>query len=241
MKVSEIFYSIQGEGLNSGMPQVFVRLFGCNLRCVWCDSKYAMIPEGYMDEEARKIWRSSAYEELTPRQVVDRIEKWPSMNICITGGEPLVQQKELLQLLRLLQNWNYYIQLFTNGSIWEPDSFRLCDMISMDMKPPSSGMQKKSILTFMEWLDHLRDTNGGLPEFEIKVVVQTQEDLEFALFKVYPKCPTTLILQPCVVDPTKELETLQSLTEVILNYNLKDVRVLPQLHKLIWPKEWRGK
>lgn len=215
MKISEIFYSIQGEGLNIGMPQIFVRLFGCNLRCVWCDSKYAMEGE---------------YEELTPRQVLDRIEKWPCKNICITGGEPLVQQRELYQLLKLLFRYNYYVQLFTNGTIWTPEIFDLCDFISIDMKPPSSGMESK--LEFLPWLDE---------KFEVKVVVQTQEDLEFALFKVYPKCPTTLILQPCVIDPAKELETLQSLTEVILNYNLKNIRVLPQLHKLIWPKEWRGK
>lgn len=215
MKVSEVFHSIEGEGLNSGMPQIFVRLYGCNLRCSWCDSKYSYEGE---------------YEELTPRQVMDKIEKWPCKNVCITGGEPLVQADELFQLLKLLAQWNYYVQLFTNGTIWAPEIFDLCDFISMDMKPPSSGM--KSNLEFLSWLDE---------KFEVKVVVQTQADLEFALFKVYPKCPTTLILQPCVTDPAKELETLQSLTKVILNYNLKNVRVLPQLHKLIWPKERRGK
>lgn len=230
MKVSEIFYSIQGEGLNSGMPQIFVRLFGCNLRCSWCDTPYAMMPKGYLDEEARKMWRSTAYEELTPQEVLKRIEKWPCKAVCITGGEPLVQDEELYKLLKFLFRYNYYVQLFTNGTIWTPEIFDLCDFISIDMKPPSSGM--KSNLEFLPWLDE---------KFEVKVVVQTQEDLEFALFKIYPKCPTTLILQPCVIDPTKELETLQSLTEVILNYNLKNVRVLPQLHKLIWPKEWRGK
>lgn len=219
MKVSEIFYSVQGEGLNIGMPQIFVRLYGCNLRCSWCDSKYAMEGE---------------YEELTPARIMTRIEQWPCKAVCITGGEPLVQRDELFKLLKLLRQWNYYVQIFTNGTIVDRQIFDFCDFISMDMKPPSSGMKGNlDLLTVMH--------NFHQFKFEIKVVVQDEKDLEFALRKVYPKFDGTLIIQPCVTDPTKELKLLQELTKKILRYNLKDIRVLPQLHKLIWPKEWRGK
>jgi len=109
----------------------------------------------------------------------------------------------------------------------------------MDMKPPSAG--KKSNVDFMTDLERLSNAIGDPIRFEVKVVVQTPEDLVYALYKVYPRCPTVFIIQPCVVDPINEISKLQELVESVLKYNLKNVRILPQLHKLIYPKAWRGK
>jgi len=162
-------------------------------------------------------------------QILHEIERIGTCKtVCITGGEPLIQKKGLEDLLHLLQQYNYFVHLFTNGSIWEPDIFKLCDFVSMDMKPPSSGMQKRCIKTYMEWMRNL-----DVP-FEVKVVIRDKKDLDFALFKIYPECPTTLILQPCYEPGFSERGEYKKLVETVLPLNVQNVRVLPQLHKLIW-------
>jgi len=225
MQVNEIFYSVQGEGLNIGMPQIFIRLFGCNLRCPWCDSKFS--------------YEGDNFETLNVRQIMERIGKYPCKAVSITGGEPLVQKEELLKLVKQLKADGYYVQLHTNGTIWAPEIFKLCDFISMDMKAPSAGM--KSNRDFMQDLWELPNAYGDRIKFEVKVVVQTGQDLAFALRTVYTKCPTTLIVQPCVVNPEKEIPELQKLIEKILTFRAQDIRILPQLQKLVYPKYWRGK
>lgn len=208
----EIYPSLQGEGLRIGEKQIFVRCYGCNLDCSWCDSKYAT--------------KSGDYLELTPKEVFEYISIHGHKSVCITGGEPLIQRKELRELLKLLQRYNYYVHLCTNGTIWDQAVFYLCDFISMDMKPPSSGM--KSNLQFLKRID--KEPEG---KFEVKVVVGSREDLRFALGDVYPEARNfTLILQP----EWNEL-TIHQLVEGLLGYNLKNVRVLPQLQKFIWGME----
>ncbi|MBN1258750.1 7-carboxy-7-deazaguanine synthase QueE [Candidatus Peregrinibacteria bacterium] len=99
LRVSEIFMSIQGEGPNVGRPAVFLRLNGCNLRCMWCDTKYALSGGKRMTEEA----------------VLEQIKRYPCDRLVITGGEPLLQQDDLTPLLKKLKN--YRIEVETNGSI----------------------------------------------------------------------------------------------------------------------------
>ncbi|MEM1582972.1 MAG: 7-carboxy-7-deazaguanine synthase QueE, partial [Candidatus Bathyarchaeia archaeon] len=88
MKISEIFFSIEGEGIEIGRPEVFVRLSGCNLRCSWCDTKYAL----------------KNGKEMSIEEIIQEIGKYPCKNISITGGEPLLQRKELLELVKRLKN-----------------------------------------------------------------------------------------------------------------------------------------
>jgi len=97
--VSEIFYSIQGEGPNAGKPAVFLRLAGCNLKCVWCDSGFAAMTN----------------DAMTNDQLLKKIRQFPCRHLVITGGEPLLQQNGLIPLLEKLEN--YYIEVETNGSI----------------------------------------------------------------------------------------------------------------------------
>ena len=105
MKITEIFYSCQGEGFSSGQPTVFVRLSGCNLaeNCpINCDTKYS--------------WKGGL--EMNPEEVFDRIETLPHKGrICITGGEPLLQQDEVAYLCKLLKMRGYFIEIETNGTI----------------------------------------------------------------------------------------------------------------------------
>lgn len=97
MQISEIFYSLQGEGVNIGVPAVFLRLAGCNLRCEWCDTKYS--------------WGSG--EKMNIPEILQKIKKYPAKHLVVTGGEPLMQQEELSKLLQKLPD--YYIEVETNG------------------------------------------------------------------------------------------------------------------------------
>ncbi|PIZ75254.1 7-carboxy-7-deazaguanine synthase [Candidatus Peregrinibacteria bacterium CG_4_10_14_0_2_um_filter_38_24] len=101
MQVCEIFYSIQGEGQEIGQPAIFLRLQGCNLRCKFCDTAYS--------QEIKKKF------EISTDKILKKIKKFPAKHIVITGGEPLLQQKELIPLLKNLKN--YFIEIETNGTI----------------------------------------------------------------------------------------------------------------------------
>jgi len=101
MIISEIFYSIQGEGPNIGKPSIFLRLAGCNLKCKWCDTKYAL--------------NSANFKSMTNKKIIQKIKKYPCKNVVITGGEPLLQQDGLKELLDAM--YGYKIELETNGSL----------------------------------------------------------------------------------------------------------------------------
>ena len=131
MKINEIFYSLQGEGVYMGLPMTFVRVTGCNLRCQWCDTKYA-----YYDGD-----------ELSINEILARLEKHPTKHICITGGEPMTHE-ETPELINQLINQGLIIYLETNGSIFLGKLPRADTLkISMDIKCPSSGEELKMNFT----------------------------------------------------------------------------------------------
>lgn len=119
LKVTEIFSSVQGEGLRTGEPTIFVRLTGCNLRCPFCDTKYA--------------WAGG--EDYTSEQILASIKnirnKDPIDWVCLTGGEPLIQKIE--DLVRSLRRDGFKVQIETNGTLFRPLRF---DWISLSPKPP---------------------------------------------------------------------------------------------------------
>lgn len=133
MKISEIFKSIQGEGLNQGRPCIFIRLAGCNLSCSWCDTAYA---------------RSGGLE-TTVDEVLDVAWRLHGDHFCITGGEPLMQSAELLTLVRKLHAHGSTVEIETNGT-YDFTPFQLYATICMDVKCPSSG--EKSDLGLIERL-----------------------------------------------------------------------------------------
>lgn len=108
--ISEIFHSIQGEGPNIGKPAVFLRLFGCNLDCAWCDSKYALTLTNTKTSTSNCNSKSYSCD-----QILKKIQKYPCKHFVITGGEPALQQDALIPLLEGLKG--YYIEIETNGSI----------------------------------------------------------------------------------------------------------------------------
>ncbi|MED5418223.1 MAG: 7-carboxy-7-deazaguanine synthase QueE, partial [Verrucomicrobiota bacterium] len=117
MLVAEIFYSIQGEGLLAGVPSVFVRTSGCNLRCRWCDTPYASWePEG---------------ETLSVEDIMDRVGEHPATHVVLTGGEPMMA-KGIYDLARQLKASGYHLTIETAGTI-EPEGI-VCDLASLSPK-----------------------------------------------------------------------------------------------------------
>jgi 7-carboxy-7-deazaguanine synthase len=207
MKISEIFYSIQGEGIEIGLPTVFVRLFACDLRCDWCDSMYAV--------EGRD------FKEMSVGDVRDIIETFKCKRICITGGEPLLQRAELEELAYGLVREGYKILLETSGHKDPPSIFWTDScVISMDCKCPSSKMDDKMDFKLYEKLGK---------KDQVKFVIKDEVDYEYArsILKSY-KIDASIIFQPV------HGINLKWLTEKIIEDKLEDIRILPQLHKIIW-------
>jgi len=207
MKVNEIFYSIQGEGTAIGRPTVFLRLFACDLRCSWCDSMYAV--EG------------TDFRELSIKEIIEKIKEYNCRNVCITGGEPLIQKKELVPLAEDLISDGYFIVLETSGHKKPPELFNGSScLISMDCKCPSSGMEKRMDFELFEQLD---------TKDQLKFVLKDSVDYEYAknILKTYKiNCP--------IIFQTVYGEDITWLADSVLQDNLNSVRVLPQLHKILW-------
>lgn len=211
LKINEIFYSIQGESSKAGYPCVFVRLTYCNLRCSYCDTEYAFY-EG---------------EDMTIDEIINEIRKYDCNLVEITGGEPLYQDN-VHELMRELCDLGYDVMLETGGSLPVDKADRRVKII-MDIKTPSSKMEKKN---FYDNLKYLKKTD------EIKFVIGTREDYlwakELIEKKEVRKYVDTILMSP-VFD---ELDNL-SLAQWILEDKL-DVRMQIQMHKYIWHPETRG-
>ena len=213
MDISEIFYSIQGEGIFVGAPTVFVRTSGCNLRCSYCDTKYAYEEPG---------------KKMSLDEIVEVVRKFKSKYVCITGGEPLLQQDKTLDLIGRLLNFNYEnISIETNGSIdISPILNHFGDhnnkdrvTISMDIKCPSSNMSNHMK---MDNIHLLRETD------QLKFVIQDEEDYKYSKEIIHRYNPrSTVLLQP--VWGTN----LTLLADWILKDNL-NARLSLQIHKIIW-------
>lgn len=205
MKINEIFYSLQGEGKWAGLPNIFIRVTGCNLRCSYCDTTYAYY----------------SGDEMKLDEILTEISKYPCKFICITGGEPLLQN-DILNLIDALLKKEYSICLETNGSI---DIINLYNkkplMISLDIKCPTSNMHEKNIL---------RNINILKKEDQLKFIINNKEDYDYAKKIVQKYRPTcNVFFQP--VWGTNPI----NLAEWIINDKL-NVNLGLQLHKIIWGK-----
>ena len=210
LEVTEIFNSVQGESTHMGLPCVFVRLTGCNLRCVWCDTAYAF-------QGGKKLSIDEILEEIKSHNI-DLIE--------ITGGEPLMQEESILLMETLLKE-KFRVMLETGGSLSIKDvPTKVIKVI--DLKCPGSGEEDKN-----HWdnLNYLASTD------EIKFVIADRADYEWsraALHKYELDKKSHILFSP-VFDKLN----LKDLTEWLLEDNLP-VRLQTQLHKHIWDKNAQG-
>lgn len=207
LRVHSIFRSIQGEGLLMGLPMIFVRLTGCPLRCKWCDTADA---------------RSSPGKEMSVEQVMREIENSKLRYVCLTGGEPLAQRESVTLMNKLVDN-DYFIQLETSGALsLEEVPCSESVMISMDIKCPSSGEHEKMDFSNIELLSQYD---------QLKFVIADEKDYEYAkqIMNRY-EIKAAVIMTP--VGGTD----LKFLAEKVIKDRLQ-VRVMPQLHKLIWGDE----
>lgn len=212
LNINEIFYSIQGEGQNAGKPCVFIRLQGCNLRCKWCDTKYA--------------WESNPNIMMSFSQIINEVEKYNCNFIEFTGGEPLLQE-EFIDLANYFLSKDYMVAVETSGS---KNIAPLPDKIIkiMDIKCPSSGMDKNNYYENFNYLDK---------KDEIKFVIADGIDYLFAK-KILEEYQLNDIVEHIAFSPAYSLFEAAELAELILNDKL-NVSLALQLHKYIWDPEER--
>jgi 7-carboxy-7-deazaguanine synthase len=208
MKISEIFYSLEGEGIEIGRPEIFVRLAKCNLKCTWCDTKYS--------------WNDG--KEMSVNETLNEIAKYPCKSVSITGGEPLLQREELLELIQRLKKLGYWIQINTNGTIYEKKIFELVDLVNMDCKCPSSGMKSDP--------DALKKTKDSFaPKSQFKLIISDEEDYRYA------KNVVRTLLQgvPNVIfQPEWHSRKFTKKLAVLAMKDQLDVRIILQQQKIIW-------
>ena len=207
LRVSEIFFSLQGETSRSGLPTVFVRLTGCPLRCVWCDTSHAF----------------TGGESLTVQEILDRVAHFDAHYVCVTGGEPLAQ-KTCPVLLKALCDAGYSVSLETSGAL---DISVADERVSciLDLKAPGSGEESKNL---WDNLGHLT------PRDEIKLVLADQRDYAWAKNMLAERHLDDIC--PVLMAPVEGSLSPRQLAEWILHDRLP-VRMQIQMHKILWGDE----
>ena len=219
LNVVEIFDSIEGEGIRTGMPVTFVRLAGCNLKCSYCDTLYAQ-----KDTDGQLM------------AIDDIVHKINFQAVTITGGEPLLHKECVIELIRRLNLSGHYINIETNGSI---DILPFIQTVragrgffTIDYKCPCSGMESK-----------MQETNFGIMDENdvLKFVVSNMKDIGCIrhFLNQHPTLSSTIFVSPCFnTIPLPELvEEVKLLKKM---YPKFDIRFQVQLHKIVWDPEKRG-
>ena len=210
MKICEIFKSIQGESSYAGLPCLFIRITGCNLRCSYCDTTYAYFKG----------------KDLSEDEIMDEVQHAGIRLVEITGGEPLLQ-KEVYNLIKRLLDEGYKVLLETNGSLNLKDVDRRA-IIILDIKTPGSGMSKKMDLSN---IDIIKNTD------EIKFVITSRMDYEWSKemiqrYRLKDKCHI-------LFSPAFGILSPEDFSMWILEDRL-EVRLNLQLHKYIFSPEKKG-
>lgn len=214
MKVVEIFKSIDGEGKRAGLPTTFIRLYGCNLNCSYCDTRYGC--EG------------DNYTEMLLSDIMDRVKELGLKSVTLTGGEPLIHEG-IKDLIKSLSDEKYDINIETNGSV-DISRFVMCAgdvFYTMDYKCNSSEMSPKMILSNFR---NLRKKDV------LKFVVSNEDDLDQAR-KVIGLTGTRAQIY---FSPVFGKIEPREIVDYILAHNMDNCKVQLQLHKIIWEPDTKG-
>ena len=217
MRVVEIFASISGEGSHAGGLSTFVRLAGCNLRCSWCDTLYAM--------------SCLAAKEMTMEQVLRAVRGKRLAHVTLTGGEPLLSP-DAQPLVEALVQAGYEVEVETNGSMEiEPFAELQGCSLTMDWKMPSSGCSGSML---EENLPLLRPCDS------VKLVLARGDipDVWKVLKRVKPE--TRVYLSPVFgrIAPAEIVDLMKGMADA--GRDMRNVRLQLQMHKIVWPPERRG-
>ena len=222
MKITEIFYSIQGEGKLTGVPSVFIRTAGCNLRCVWCDTPFSSWePEG---------------ENLNLDTILDRVSDYPTQYVVLTGGEPMIQP-DVAELTHRLKEERYHITLETAATVYKPVA---CDLASISPKLSNStpwerdkgrraGAHEDARLN----LDVVEQFMA-LGEYQLKFVVDEPDDIievDTVLGALTDYNPSDVLLMPQGVTPEELAERSRWVAELCKE---RGFRFCPRLQIMIY-------
>jgi 7-carboxy-7-deazaguanine synthase len=212
LRVTEIFRSIQGESTHAGRPCTFVRLTGCPMRCVWCDSEYTF----------------TGGEHYSIESIMNEVAAFNCKLVEVTGGEPLAQ-KEAFQLIERLCDENYEVVIETGGYVSTANLDERAKVI-LDIKCPASGEEHRN-----DWsnLDRLRPDKD-----EVKFVIADEGDWIYAR-KLIEEKDLESRTRAVLISPAWGQVDLQQLADWIASSGL-NVRMQLQLHKYIWGPEAHG-
>ncbi|MCD9188758.1 MAG: radical SAM protein [Pyrinomonadaceae bacterium] len=212
LRITEIFLSIQGESSHAGRPCAFVRLTGCPMRCVWCDSEYTF----------------TGGERLSFEEIFQKLEDFGCKLVEVTGGEPLAQKAAFPFITELLDK-NYEVLIETGGYV-STEKVDERAKIVLDVKCPASGESARNHWANLERLNAEKD--------EVKFVIADLNDWEFAK-KIIGKYDLEKCTKEILISPVFGIENLQEIAETVSRSGLK-VRLNLQLHKYIWGKDVHG-
>ena len=212
LRITEIFLSIQGESSHAGRPCAFVRLTGCPMRCVWCDSEYTF----------------TGGEKISFDDIFAKLKAFGCNLVEVTGGDPLAQKNVYPFISRLLDDG--YEVLIETGGFFSIENVDRRAHIILDVKCPASGESERNHWANLERLNREKD--------EIKFVIADLNDWEFAR-ETIEKYDLQNRAREILISPIFGIENLQEIAEIVSRSGLQ-VRLNLQLHKYIWGKDVHG-
>ena len=232
MQINEIFASIDGEGIRTGYLTTFIRTFGCNLACTYCDTQYACFEDPNEEQQ---------YTVMTVEEIIDRCYELGNGRVTLTGGEPLIQRDAPELVAALLEN-GYEVNIETNGAVdLRPFETKMVEILSddeltnnliytLDYKCPSSGMEEQMIMSNIPFL-----VKGDV----LKFVVGTEEDLTAMKRVVDEYVPNPHTYEVFISPVWGDMEGSR-IVEFMQENNMQNVRAQVQLHKIFWDPATRG-
>ncbi|HNL35861.1 MAG TPA: 7-carboxy-7-deazaguanine synthase QueE [Agitococcus sp.] len=208
LRITEIFFSLQGEARTVGLPTVFIRLTGCPLRCSYCDTTYSF----------------TGGEKYTLTAIMQQVADYGAKYVCVTGGEPLAQPN-CLPLLTALCDAGYQVSLETSGALDISQVDRRVSKV-VDLKTPDSGEAHRNLYENMQ---HLTAND------QIKFVICSRQDYQWAKFKI-DEFQLNQRVSDVLLSPSHQQQDPRELAEWILADKLA-VRLQVQLHKYLWNNE----